>query len=205
MKTERWDRPPSSTHNNADLITWATDILGGRDRWVDVEQIYLKAFEIAPARLSWRTRPDLPDYKKCAKALQELESRTHDGDEYGMLIKHGAYQRKLSVEGASWCDRYRSDLEGLYGGVVPSAVTQDDGRRIRKITNSPVFARWKGGEDLDSTLWELSETLECLSDSSLATWEQRIDAASHAAHRNSRTDVVTFMELVRRFVREQVR
>ena len=68
-------RPPSEQHNNADLIVWALHLCGGAERWVDVEELYLKAFELAPARLSWRTREDLPDYKKCAKALQEGHPR----------------------------------------------------------------------------------------------------------------------------------
>ena len=47
---------------------------------MDVEEIYLKCFEIAPARLGWRTRPEIPDYKKISKALQSVEAKTHTGE-----------------------------------------------------------------------------------------------------------------------------
>ena len=66
-------KPPSITHNNSDLTVYACYLAGGYERWLDVEELYLKMFELAPNRLGWRTRSDLPDYKKCAKALQELE------------------------------------------------------------------------------------------------------------------------------------
>jgi hypothetical protein len=62
--------PPNQTANNQDVFIWSLYQLGGADRSIEVEDIYLKAFDIAPARLGWRTRPDLPDYKKVAKALQ---------------------------------------------------------------------------------------------------------------------------------------
>ena len=61
--------PPSSIPNNQDVFVWALYLLGGADQDVDVEAIYLKCFELAPARLAWRTRPDLPDYKKISTSL----------------------------------------------------------------------------------------------------------------------------------------
>lgn len=71
--------PPSVEANNQDVFIWALYLLGGADRDVDVENIYLKSFELTPARLGWRTRPDPPDYKKTAKALQSIEATTHIG------------------------------------------------------------------------------------------------------------------------------
>ena len=38
--------------SNQDLFLWALFLLGGADRDVDVEEIYLKCFEIAPSRPS---------------------------------------------------------------------------------------------------------------------------------------------------------
>lgn len=66
--------PPSFDANNNDLLVWSLFLLDGAEKWVDVENIYLKAFELGPARLSWRTRADIPDYKKVSKALQSVEA-----------------------------------------------------------------------------------------------------------------------------------
>lgn len=82
---DRAVKAPSGTHNNSDLLVWACYQCGGFDRWIEVEELYLNAFELALARLAWRTRGNLPDYKKCAKALQELEGPPiHSGGTTGL-------------------------------------------------------------------------------------------------------------------------
>ena len=92
--------PPSFEANNNDLLVWSLFLLGGAEKWVDVEDIYLKAFELGPARLSWRTRADIPDYKKVSKALQSVEA---GGNRWQQLLeKRGAYDLKV-VFGISSC------------------------------------------------------------------------------------------------------
>jgi len=103
-------RAPSGNHNNDDLLVWALHLLGGAERWVDVEELYLKAFELAPARLSWRTRPDLPDYKKCAKALQAVES-PKGSNHHGLLAKNGSIR-------ASAHDRWPALVRGTPGAAL---------------------------------------------------------------------------------------
>ena len=92
-------KPPSMNANNQDLFVWSLFLLNGGSEWVDVEDIYLKSFELAPERLSWRTRRDIPDYKKCAKALQSVEApgKNHEG----MLVKKSEHERKLSTKDSS--------------------------------------------------------------------------------------------------------
>lgn len=55
--------------SNSELFVWALYLLGGAEHDVDVEDIYLKCFAIAPARLGWRTKPEIPDYKKNSKSF----------------------------------------------------------------------------------------------------------------------------------------
>jgi len=56
---------------NWEIFLWAVYQLGGSSHFVDIEDVSYECFKIAPARFGWRTRPELPDYKKCTKALQE--------------------------------------------------------------------------------------------------------------------------------------
>lgn len=63
-------RISSEPVTNSDVFLWALFELGGGDDFVDVEAVYIRAFQLAPLRLSWRTRDDLPDLKKCSKALR---------------------------------------------------------------------------------------------------------------------------------------
>ena len=196
--------PPSQAHNNADLLDWSLYQLGGFDRWVDVEELYLKAFELGPARLSWRTRPDLPDYKKCAKALQEVEDAKKAGH-LGLLDKKSQYERRLTPAGKTWCERYHEVLVALYsGGAVPVTATSDDARRIRTLTNTAAYREWAESGEMTSDIWELGDTFRCTGDSTPAIWRSRLDEHLLSAERDGRTDVADFIEAARTIIEEKV-
>jgi len=191
-------RPPTDQHTNADLIVWALHLCGGAERWVDVEELYLKAFELAPARLSWRTREDLPDYKKCAKALQEVED-PKSGKHLPVFMKQGPYERRLTADGLSWCEAHLEHLSRLYSStdVVPSASPQDDARRLKALTGSAAFLDWQETGQLSSTRWELAEAFRCRANSPDATWHARLDEHAASARRNGHQDAERFIDLVR--------
>lgn len=203
MSGERVVKAPSNSHNNADLLVWATYLLGGHERWVDVEEMYLKAFELAPARLSWRTRSDIPDYKKCAKALQELEDAKRS-EHLGLLVKQGSYLRKLTDSGYRWCESYETTLSKLYsGGFVPSALSQEAGRAIRDLEKSEIFLKFQQLGRLECDLWELAEAMRCMVDSSPAVWAARLDSVAIAAKANGRPDILEFVEASRTYVENE--
>ena len=197
MSANRSVKAPSSEHNNADLLVWACFSAGGYERWIDVEDLYLKAFELGPTRLGWRTRPDLPDYKKCAKALQEVEDPKRS-DHLGLFLKQGRYTRKLSDDGLKWCESYKSLLEGLYGGgFVPSQSGSEMARVIGNVENSDAFQAHERDGLLDVQLWELADALQCLPSSSFDVWMARLDRLRLAATMNGRQDILKFVEAVR--------
>jgi hypothetical protein len=197
-------KAPSVEHSNADLVVWACYVAGGYERWIDVEELYLKAFELGPNRLAWRTRPDLPDYKKCAKALQEVEDPKRS-DHLGLFLKQGRYTRKLSDQGLEWCLAYRSLLEGLYGGgVVRSQQGSEMSRVLVAVERSDIFRRFTKTGVLECELWELAEALQCLLGSDRAVWMARLDRLKSAAEHNQRGDVSTFVVAAREKVDSEV-
>jgi len=197
MSNRQEAKAPSSSHNNADLLIWSAYLLQAHGKWIDVEDLYLKAFELAPARLSWRTRSELPDYKKCAKALQELEDPNRS-EHLGLLSKQGSYQRKLTEKGYLWCKQYESHLSGLYSGnAVPAALNHETSRIIRQIETSEVFKRYINDGFLSGDVWEIAEAMRCMPDSNLSVWSDRIDAVSIAAKENQRDDIEAFAAKVR--------
>ena len=196
-------RPAVKTHNNPDLLLWAFYLLNAADRWVDVEEAYLKAFELAPARLSWRTRPELPHFHKCASALHAIENKT-SSDHLGLIVKNGPHERRLTVDGVRWCEEHQTLLSDLYSdGIVPSATNQDDARRIRLIKQSAAYTAWALESEITCSIGQLADAFRCLANSPPGTWQSRFDEYTLAAERNGETNLLAFIETARNRVEEE--
>jgi hypothetical protein len=185
--------PPNQTASNQDVFLWALYQLGGADQAVDVEDIYLRAFEIAPARLGWRTRPDIPDYKKIAKALQSVEASTH----VGLVRKVDTYRRMLTPDGIAWVENYRSVLERLYGGTVavPPPASSEAAEIISRVKESDAFIAWRVQGAVD--LADAGVALGCSAASPESVWQRRCDAVIRAASLTSNTEITRFGEDMR--------
>jgi hypothetical protein len=143
--------------------------------------------------LSWRTRPDLPDYKKCAKALQEVEDPKRS-DHLGLFLKQGQYTRKLSDAGLEWCTSYKSLLQSMYGGgYVPSQSTSEMGRTLAAVEKSDAFRGFTRTGKVEVELWELADALQCLPNSAKEVWMARLDGLRLAAEQNNRQDIIAFV------------
>ena len=185
--------PPSNQPNNQDVFVWALYLLGGADRDVDVEEIYLKCFELAPARLAWRTRPDLPDYKKVSKALQSVEAKTHAG----LLMKPHEYSRRLSVEGVRWIETYMEILAKNYsqGKVQASSSTNQYERRRQEVKGSDVWRQYqKAPQTLTSV--ELASVMNCTAASTDITWKTRVNELRRASDVLGDIDLMNFANFV---------
>jgi len=180
---------------NWEIFLWAASQLGGSSQFIDIEDIFCKCFEIAPARLGWRTRPEIPDYKKCAKALQEAEARRPR-----LLIKTGdAYGRQLTAEGQRWIEQNKQKLSRIIttGTQVPEPKTRPRSRMIAEIERSRPFITWRETGEFPSEKWRLAEVLRCSPDSSPDTWAQRLETARAAAYASDNDTVLRFFDAVK--------
>jgi len=180
--------PPSNDPNNTDVFVWALYMLGGATKQVDVEDIYLKTFEIAPARFGWRTRPDLPNFKKAAKALQEVEAKSH----VGLLMSLGQNYRRLTQAGIAWVETYKPILEKNYLGDIPvkGPATGDLARSTRELKSNDIWERWLSGESL--TLSMVSVLLDVSNGSPAAIWADRFADLFDLATKTKDKDIARF-------------
>jgi hypothetical protein len=179
---------------NWEIFLWALSELGGDADVRDVEEVYLRSFELAPNRFSWRTRSDLPDYKKCAKALRDAEARSP-----ALLVKTGdKYGRQLTVEGQTWVAENRTRLQQLLGeGAVVQAPKRRPSQRV--ITNaeaSPTFVEWSKSGALPLERWRLAEFFRCLPDSPPSVWRHRLETLRSAANAADRKALLAFLDEV---------
>lgn len=185
--------PPSPEANNQDVFVWALYLLGGADRDVDVEEIYLKCFELAPARLGWRTHPEIPDYKKTSKALQSIEATTH----VGLLHRPHKYSRRLTLEGIKWVESYRAILEKNYSKAIVQAskTTNQHERRRHELKRSDAWAKFL----IDPATVEISDAaaaLQCSAASPLSVWSGRVNDLRRTGDLLSDESILNFADFI---------
>ena len=135
---------------NADIFLWALNRLGGANKFIDVEDVYVEAFKLAPLRFAWRTKKDLPDLKKCAKALRDAEAR----EPTPVAKSSDRYKQQLTVSGQQWVTENTQRLtEALESGAdIPAprqrpkeSNTQRQERELARITASTAFQKASDG------------------------------------------------------------
>ena len=174
---------------NTDVFLWALYELGGSDDFIDVEAAFYRAFELAPARLSWRTRSDLPDLKKCSKALRDAEGRKP-----ALLVKKGPEQRRLTVEGQKWIEDHFDRLADALGGDRPVQATrsQQPSRLVGRALRSAAFRSWAEEGGITDQKWRVAEMLRCSPDNSAAVFHERLQNLQAAAHSLGRQKALEF-------------
>jgi hypothetical protein len=176
---------------NSDVFLWALYELGGADDFIDVEEVFIKSFELAPLRLSWRTRPDLPDLKKCSKALRDAEGR-----EPRLLVKKGPEARRLTVEGQRWIESNFDRLADALGSdsVIPAPRIRVPSRLVGQALQSSVFKEWHENGLITEEKWRIAEMLRCSPDSSQAVFRDRLESLRGAAYSAGRLDALEFLD-----------
>jgi hypothetical protein len=165
-------KPVSMKPNNQDALVWSLYLLGGASRPVEVEDVFLKCFELAPARLGWRNHPNIPDYKKVSKALQSVEATTH----VGLIVKIDKYHRQLTAAGIQWIEENQAALKRIYSGELPVAASNHSPheRLRRRIFDSGL------AENYPLTIMEIATLLECSATSPKTVWMARLASLDRA-------------------------
>lgn len=176
---------------NSDVFLWALYDLGGADDFVDVEDAFIRAFELAPLRLSWRTRADLPDLKRSSKALRDAEGR-----EPALLVKNGAEMRRLTVDGQRWIEENFDRLaEALSGDrQVRAPRTRQPSRLVSQALQSPAFTMWMETGAITDEKWRIAEMLRCSPDNSHTVFRDRLETLRGAAYSAGRLDALKFLD-----------
>lgn len=177
-----------------EIFLWALDRLGGSTHFIDVEDVSLECFKIAPARFGWRTKPELPDYKKCSKALQAAEARHPE-----MLVKtRDGFRRQLSAEGQKWAERNGKRLSQILTAGLPVSAPRirPSSRMLAEIERSDPFIQWTETGTIPLEKWRVADILRCSPDSSTETWNARIESAKAVAHSARKENILRFLSEV---------
>lgn len=178
--------------SNWEIFLWALDELGGSHRFVDVEDVFVRCYELSPNRFSWRTRVNIPDYKKCSKALRDAEAKRPP-----FLIKTGnRYSRQLTVEGERWLRGNQLRLSSFQreGKVLDEPKSRPQTRALVELEQSEAFTKWRANGFLPSEKWKMADIFLCSQDSPTAVWRSRLEVLRSAANRAQKGTVLAFLD-----------
>lgn len=216
MTESQGSAPDASTrHSNADLFLWALALAGGRDGYVDIEDVYWRCFELAPKRFAWRTRPDIPDLQKISVARRDAIKKQATADVELLVsqeanVREGrpvpAYNWRLTSAGSAWIDRYSDRLARLYGGgSVPAPARRPNEARFLAVREAEQFRSWRETRRLDAEIWELADLLECSPSSTREVWDLRLDSLEEDARQRDDREVIDFVGALRKQLKEIVK
>lgn len=185
--------PPSHEANNQDVFVWALYLLGGADNDIGVEDVCLKCFEIAPARFSWRTHPELPDGVKGLKALSVAENKSH----VGLILRPNKFNCRLTLEGIKWVETYRSILEKNYSKAIVQAskTTNQHERKRYELKKSDAWAKFL----IDPSTVEISDAaaaLQCSAASPMSVWSGRVNDLRRTGDLLSDESILNFADFI---------
>jgi hypothetical protein len=192
------DQPDEIT--NWEIFLWSLHELGGSNEFVDVEDVFLRCFEHASNRFSWRTRVDIPDYKKCSKAMRDADARSPR-----LLIKtKNGLRRQLTVEGQQLISSHEARLKRLQEAdyVLSEPKQRPTARLLANVEGSSEFIDWLSCKTIPTAKWRMAELFHCSVDSGESVWRSRLEVLRSAAHAANKKDVLAFLEAVVRSHRE---
>lgn len=169
--------------------------IGGSERFVDVEEITLEAFKLAPARFSWRTRKDLPSQENVRWALVHAQHR-----DTPLAIQSTDRQSwKLSAEGVAFARKHAPDL--ARANLVPPPVGKETGRaseRVAQIRNHAIYrAHEHGTPTADQARHAIADLLITPPDAPKALVLRRLGSARAAAELADDAEVLGFLDELR--------
>lgn len=185
--------PPSYEANNQDIFIWALYLLGGADRDIGVEDVCLKCFEIAPARFSWRTHPELPDGVKGLKALSVAENKSH----LGLILRPNKFNCRLTLAGVRWVEAYKTILEKNYSKAVVQAskTTNQHERKRHELKKSDAWEKFL----VDPKTVEISDVaaaLQCSAASPPSIWAGRVNDLRRTGDLLSDESILNFADFI---------
>ena len=134
------------------VVTLAVYLLGGKDRFVDTEDIAVKAHELAPGRFAWRKYPEYPNLELVRVFLSDAKKP----DKGHLLDGSGRRGWTLTPAGLKWVLANLSELESanLEGKPGTSRAGSVDSARIdreaTRIRGTRAWQKWNSGDPIVS-------------------------------------------------------
>jgi len=182
--------------SNVILALASLDRLGGATKFVDIEEVALEAFKLAPDRFGWRTKKQYPSWERVRTAFVHAnQNEQRRGAQLLVISNTDGTAWKLTAEGVNSVRTNAGKAEAATGRKRAAiSPTGPSARRVREIRNHPTFQRFQHGTAVaDIERYELADMLVCPPDSSASFVKRKIDSALAAARDVQDEEVERFL------------
>lgn len=174
---------------NADLFLYSLHCLGGAGKYVDVEDVFVEMWKLAPARFRWR-KYDYPNYKVMSKAVVDISQR---GD--SRLLLGSGNMRQLSAEGVAWVEGRKERFEALASGRLPAPPDRRPTQRVvAELVKQRLVREFLAGDNPELDRTYIAQLLRCAPDAPRHVWKERLETLRSAARDGGRDNVLAFLE-----------
>lgn len=159
--------------------------LGGDMSMVDLEDIAVDAYRLAPDRFRWR-RHDYPNLELVRVVLSDANK----GDSH--LVLRDGRGRMLTVEGTERAERAARLLE-MMPAARGSTLRRKDLAELARMENHPAFAAWRrhGVDGPDAV--DLADLVRCSPSTPLPVFEERLRRTEAIAAGWHRDELARFL------------
>jgi hypothetical protein len=135
--------------SNIDIVTIAVYLLGGDSKYIDTEDVAVKANQLAPGRFTWRKYHDQINIDNVRKRLSDAKNPAKGGYLLGSFTQGWL----LSENGLKFCRKHSKELKGASLSRAPLDKKEMSWRRHEKarMLASPAFEKIRGNKENEIT------------------------------------------------------
>lgn len=162
---------------------------GGADQFVDIEDIAVAAFRLAPHHFCWRKYPQYPSAEATRLALRDVEQR------HGELLVRGpgGRTRRFNAEGLRRATEARAALIQPPAARGREALRRPATRDLSRMEGHPAVTKWRSRGIETVSRYDLADLLMCSPSAAPGVFKDRLSSATAAAAQWGRDDLGTFL------------
>jgi hypothetical protein len=180
-----------ATGSQVDYVLVALLQAGGAEELVDLEDLAVAAYRLAPHLFRWRRYPEYPSAELTRMAIRHAEA----ADDQPLFVKGaGGRARRFTAHGL---DRARDAYSRLFVGDVDNSAVplrRPASRDIGRMEKHPALMKWRVGGIGKVSRYDLADLLLCAPSSVDRVFLDRLHAASAAAAQWDRAELRDFLE-----------
>jgi hypothetical protein len=140
---------------NAQISALALALIGGTTKPIDIEEIAIKIFEIAPEKFCWRNHPDRIDLRVVQYALKDASSEKKGEVLIKGNLRHGFM---LTPKGVTWSE----SLLEVSGEIKINSARSQSGEEkklleILRLKNTVAYEKFLSGKKNSITKQDFQE------------------------------------------------